>query len=63
MSYNFGVVVRDWSQMEVGQRLDRGWTEVGQRLDRGWTEVGQRLDRGWTEVGQGRLERSPEAEN
>ena len=34
----------DQSQIEVRQKLDRGWTEVGQRLDRGWREV--RADRG-----------------
>jgi len=32
MSYNFGVVIRDWSQMEVGQRLDRGqMKEIGEK--------------------------------
>jgi len=33
MSYNFRMVIGDWSQTEVGQRSDRGQTEVGEELE------------------------------
>jgi len=40
MSYNFRTVVGDWSWMEVGQRLDRGWMEAGEKSgEEDWLEV------------------------
>jgi len=44
MSYNFRMVIGDWSQTEAGQRLDRGWTKAGERSERGWREVGEKFE-------------------